>query len=128
MNKDKVRYLCKITPESNFIFIHIDVCNSDNYRGIALTSCVNKVLDWIILLKYVKSQNQQFAVHLQRAPFHSYVHSSVERSGEVLYLTKRRVYCCLLDATKAFDRVHFDKLFEILISTKYACLYYSNSH
>ena len=33
------------------------------------------------------------------------------------YYTSRRgrVYCCLLDATKAFDWVRFDKLFEILI-------------
>ena len=33
------------------------------------------------------------------------------------YYTSRRgqVYCCLLDATKAFDRVRFDKLFEIII-------------
>ena len=27
-----------------------DVCNSENYRSIALTSCVNKVLDWVILI------------------------------------------------------------------------------
>ena len=33
------------------------------------------------------------------------------------YYTSRRgrVYCCLLDATKAFDRVRFEKLFEIHI-------------
>ena len=33
------------------------------------------------------------------------------------YYTSRsgQVYCCLLDATKAFDHVRFDKLFEILI-------------
>ena len=41
-----------------------DVCNSDNNRGIALTSCINKVLDWVILLKYannLKTSNLQFA-------------------------------------------------------------------
>ena len=34
----------------------------------------------------------------------------------VKYYTSRKgqVYCCLLDATKAFDRVRFDKLFSIL--------------
>ena len=26
------------------------------------------------------------------------------------------VYCCLLDASKAFDKIHFDKLFRTLIS------------
>ena len=41
-----------------------DVCNSENYRGIALTSCVNKVLDWVILIRYgrnLKTCNLQFA-------------------------------------------------------------------
>ena len=35
----------------------------------------------------------------------------------VNYYTSRkgRVYCALLDASKAFDRVRFDKLFEALI-------------
>ena len=33
------------------------------------------------------------------------------------YYTSRRgqVYCCLLDVTKTFDSVRFDKLFEIII-------------
>ena len=36
------------------------------------------------------------------------------------YYTSRRgqVYCCLIDATKAFDRIRFDKLFEVLLKRK----------
>ena len=26
------------------------------------------------------------------------------------------IYCCLLDASKAFDRIHYGKLFSILLS------------
>ena len=26
------------------------------------------------------------------------------------------IYCCLLDASKAFDKVHYGKLFSILLS------------
>ena len=39
-------------------------CCSDNYRGIALTSAINKVVDWVILLKYkdnLRSSELQFA-------------------------------------------------------------------
>ena len=28
------------------------------------------------------------------------------------------VYCCLLDASKAFDRIHYGELFTLLLSTK----------
>ena len=93
-----------------------DVCNSDNYRGIALTSCINKVLDWVILLKcanYLKTSNLQFA-YKER---HSTAMCTLALKEVAKYYTSRRgrVYCCLLDATKAFDRVRFEKLFEIHI-------------
>ena len=38
---------------------------------------------------------------------------------EIFYLyarKKRNVYCCLLDASKAFDYVHYGKLFIVLLS------------
>ena len=37
-------------PKNNLV----DLCDSDNYRGIALTSCLDKVkmIDWVILFKY----------------------------------------------------------------------------
>ena len=33
------------------------------------------------------------------------------------------VYCCLLDASKAFDRVRFDKLFELLLDRQFPALF-----
>ena len=100
-----------------------DVCNSDNYRGIALTSCINKVLDWVILLKYanyLKTSNLQFAYKERN----STALCTLALKEVAKYYTSRRdrVYCCLLDATKAFDRVRFDKLFEILIVDNEMCL------
>ncbi len=39
------------------------LCNSDNYRAIALSSIIGKILDWIILIKEeqsLSSSSQQF--------------------------------------------------------------------
>ncbi len=39
------------------------LCNSDNYRAIALSSIIGKILDWVILIKechILKSANLQF--------------------------------------------------------------------
>ena len=116
-----VKYLCRLqwfacASAEKYKASLGDVCNSDNYRGIALTSCINKVLDWVILLKYanyLKTSNLQFA-YKER---HSTAMCTLALKEVAKYYTSRRgrVYCCLLDATKAFDRVRFDKLFEILI-------------
>ena len=93
-----------------------DACDSNNYRGIALTSCINKIVDWVVLLKYennLKSSNLQFAYK----EGHSTVMCTLAVKEVAKYYVSRKgqVYCAFLDATKAFDRVKFDKLFEILI-------------
>ncbi len=39
------------------------LCNSDNYRAIALSNIISKILDWVILIKehhVLKSSNLQF--------------------------------------------------------------------
>ena len=73
-------------PKNNFG----DLCDSDNYRGIALTSCLNKVIDWVILLKY---RDQLHTSHMQFAykdkPFHIYVHDGIERGREILFVAER---------------------------------------
>ncbi len=41
------------------------LCNSDNYRAIALSSIIGKILDWVILTKerhVLKSSNLQFGL------------------------------------------------------------------
>ena len=89
-----------------------DICSSDNYRGITLCSGINKVLDWIILLKY----SDCFATsHLQFAykRHHSTVMCTAIFKEVVDYYLSRKgqVYATLLDASKAFDLVSLEKLF-----------------
>jgi hypothetical protein len=92
-----------------------DICSSDNYRGITLCSGINKVLDWIILLKYpacFQTSQLQFAYKRQ----HSTVMCTTIFKEVADYYMRRRgqVFATLLDASKAFDLVSLDKLFHIL--------------
>ena len=94
-----------------------DVCDSRKYRGISLSSCITKIIDLVILLKYphcFRTSELQFAYKKH----HATPMCTLALKEVVKYYTSRRgsVYCCLLDATKAFDRVKFDKLFEIMIA------------
>ena len=47
------------------------------------------------------------------------MHDVVERNCFILYVNNDSpVYCAFLDATKAFDRVEYSKLFRLLICRK----------
>ena len=90
--------------------------DSENYRGIALSSAIGKVLDIIIMNRYsneLMSSDVQFSFK----PKHSTVMCTAAMREIVSHYTSRssRVYMCALDATKAFDKVNFPKLFHLLL-------------
>ena len=83
-----------------------DINSSDNYRGIALSSALGKVLDLIILSRYtsnLSSSDLRFAFKAK----HSTVMFTSALKEIISHYTKRasNVYMCSLDATKAFDKV-----------------------
>ena len=90
--------------------------DSNNYRAIALGSVVAKVIDNIILVKYkdiLISDELQFGFKKG----HSTVHCSFVLNEVMDYYSSRNSPTLLLflDASRAFDRVQYVKLFNLLL-------------
>ena len=91
------------------------LCSSNNYRAIALSSIVGKVFEYIILLKL------KLIIEISDCQFGYKNNSSTATCSFILnqviqYYNSNQsnVFCLFLDASKAFDRVRHDKLFECL--------------
>lgn len=93
-----------------------DLCDSGNYRGTALISAIAKMYDLILIDRYkinLQTSPLQFAYkkHHSTLMCHSVVKEVIN-----YYLDRdSEVYTCMLDASKAFDRMRYDKLFELLV-------------
>ena len=94
-----------------------DLCSSKNYRSIAISSLLLKLLDWIIILNYghlLKTNDFQFGFQqLSNTSLCSWMaYETIDhyiRNGSP-------VYGCLLDCTKAFDTVQHSLLFRKLLA------------
>ena len=86
-----------------------DICSTSNYRPIALSTIVSKILEVIILHRY---SDNQFA-HKEK---HGTDMAITVLKNITLEYTKRNtpIYACFMDMSKAFDRVCLSYLFELL--------------
>jgi len=96
-----------------------NVCDSSNYRSIAVGSVRGKIVDCILLKRssdYLITSELQFGFK----PHHSTNMCTLLLKETISYYTRNdsSVYCVLLDATKAFDRISYVKLFRKLIDRK----------
>jgi len=92
--------------------------DSGNYRGITLGSLLGKVLFLICLLDQYSdllvTSQLQFGFEARRS---TNMCTMILKETVSYYIThESSVYCTMLDATKAFDRVKYTKLFQLLMA------------
>ena len=97
----------------------VSLSKSTNYRGISLFNSIKKLFDYIIIDlcgDTLSTSVMQFGY----IPNHSTTSSTtVTALQEIIKYYLRgnsNVYCCLLDASKAFDKIHLGIFFKTLIS------------
>ena len=94
----------------------VSMCESANYRGIALSPVYLKIVDNIVLHKYsahLSTSELQFG--FKRKSSTNLCTFVLKESLAYYSKNDTTVFCSFLDATKAFDRVNYCKLFRLLI-------------
>ena len=91
-----------------------DVSSKDNYRPIAITSVLSKIIEILILNRYealFSTSDNQFGFKNNGS-----TDMCVFTLKQIVYYKANGspVYLCFLDASKAFDRVHHNLLFDKL--------------
>ena len=95
---------------------------SDNYRSIAISSILGKCLDNVIMEKHhdvLKADDLQFGFKKE----HSTTLCTYVLNEVVDHYTQggSKVFVTMLDASRAFDRVHYGKLFHLLLDRGMCC-------
>ena len=93
-----------------------DITSSNNYRSIAISSLVLKVLDWVIILLY-GSKLQLDIMQFAYQPNCSTNMCTWVAIETIDYFTRNGsdIYSCIMDMTKAFDNVKHSTLFQKLV-------------
>ena len=93
-----------------------NICSSDNYRSIAISSLVLKIFDWVIILLYGDK------LHLDQLQFSYQPNISTNMCTwmaveTIDYFTRNgsEMFVCAMDMSKAFDKVKHSLLFQKLI-------------
>ena len=93
--------------------------SSSNYRSIAISSLILKLLDWIIILNYghlLKLDELQFG--FQKNSSTSLCSWLVYETIDIYIRNGNDVFAALMDCTKAFDTIQHSKLFKKMLDAK----------
>ncbi len=93
-----------------------NICSCKNYRELTLCCSIAKVIDIGMLMRYsylLNTTDMQYAIKKG----HRTVRCTLVLKEVINYYLNNSldVYTCFIDATKAFDHIRYDKLFQILI-------------
>lgn len=93
-----------------------NLTDSENYRGIALSSVFGRIFDLIVLHRYsdeLTSCDLQFGFKKNRS---TAMCSMIAKEVIAHYVNSNsNVHCVFLDSSKAFDKVEYCKLFNLLL-------------
>ena len=93
-----------------------DLSNSDMYRSIAISSLLSKFFDNVVIERqqdFLSTSSYQFGF---KAKSSTVLCTTMVKETIQYYIENgsQAVYLLLLDASKAFDKVSYEELFELL--------------
>ena len=89
-----------------------DITSSNNYRSIALSSLILKVFDWVVLLLHKDCLNiDELQFGFQQDTSTNMCTWLAIETIEYYLRNGSEVFACVMDMTKAFDKVQHSKLF-----------------
>ena len=101
-----------------------DVCSSKNYRSIAISSLILKIIDWIILILFGQRlglDDLQFSY--QQGCSTMMCTWLVTETIDYFLRNDGEVFSCMMDMTKAFDMVQHSLLFIKLINVNLSSIF-----
>ena len=94
-----------------------NLCDVNNYRAIALSNSITKILESVILPLIMKSDDSdKYQIGFKSG--HATTHCTKVLKNVVNYYVDRgsQAFACYVDFSKAFDKVNYWKLFNFLLN------------
>jgi hypothetical protein len=101
-----------------------DICSSKNYRSIAISSLILKIIDWVIIILFgecLHLDDLQFSYQSGRSTTMC-TWLAIETIDHFLR-NDGEVFSCMMDMTKAFDMVQHSLLFRKLLDVHLSSIF-----